>query len=679
MSSALGRRRPISAYFADFSAECGTASPYTKEPVRVLPYLYLGAEHNAMDTITLSRLGITAVLNVAVEIASDMEKPAISPDSSTSGSNQFRNSFPAGESISWQTQKQQQQQQQRSKGSIWYKSLAWSHHQRNLQSEFPTAFEFIEHARSQGGKVLVHCQLGVSRSASLVIAYVMKSEGMTLNSAYDFVKQRSAVISPNMSLMYQLAEFEKTLQSNNLGDNKHSNKSDGNNSASSNRPRRRVSASPTWSQGLKSSGVGVQEDEEDYYPYPTESEMDKDIHMDIDTEHHVRALVASKAEPSVGRPVTRPRSTYNRLLEPSIPLTPLKDRFSAPIPSVSAQPISQPTSQPLSTTLGVRARRSSSRSKPLFKDFVSEGNEHSNRYSIYDHNGSDQEDFHAGAGRPSYLAYPSLSTIASASPTGFEHTIPSPPPAPVLTMPILSSPAHGTTTTMMATTPSLAYFDLSPPMPPFAFESSNGYGPCSSPSSPSSASSFTTSSMRSRPSSTSSIASTSDFPFLESTAKSTITPTALPSSLVSTSAATAQAKAVPPAIVSSGSLEVNQTRYSNGCDGVQTRTKGAHRLASALTQTWSISSVSQQPPSPSSQPEPQPQPQPQPHSQSDPYSQPQPHPIPKTDATGVAVSVLEGVPVMTGVEMEATRAQEGEDPSMGGEVTETAAVEANTC
>ncbi|KAF9090356.1 hypothetical protein BGX29_011515, partial [Mortierella sp. GBA35] len=41
--------RPISAYFADFSAECGAASPYTSEPVCVLPHLYLGAEHNATD------------------------------------------------------------------------------------------------------------------------------------------------------------------------------------------------------------------------------------------------------------------------------------------------------------------------------------------------------------------------------------------------------------------------------------------------------------------------------------------------------------------------------------------------------------------------------------------------------------------------------------------------------
>ncbi|KAI8349522.1 dual specificity phosphatase, partial [Mortierella sp. GBAus27b] len=141
---------------------------YTKEPVCVLPHLYLGAEHNATDVNCLARLGITAVLNVAIEISNAS------------------------------------QQQQ-------YQNLSWTHHQRNLLSEFPKAFAFIEDIKNMDGKVLVHCQLGVSRSASLVIAYVMKTMQYKLTEAYEFVKARSSVISPNMSLMYQLAEFGKTL------------------------------------------------------------------------------------------------------------------------------------------------------------------------------------------------------------------------------------------------------------------------------------------------------------------------------------------------------------------------------------------------------------------------------------------------------------------------------------
>ncbi|KAG0211358.1 Dual specificity protein phosphatase 10 [Mortierella sp. GBA30] len=209
-SSSSNSRRPISAYFSDFSVECGVASPYTSEPVCILPHLYLGAEHNALDVNTLSRMGITSVLNVAVEIA-------------TAASQEQRQ----------QLQLQQQQATHSGRGLtatttattmggskfvytpqgriIHYKNLSWTHHQKNLQEEFPVAFKFIEETKGLGGKVLVHCQLGVSRSASLVIAYVMKTQQMGLSDAYEFVKTRSAVISPNMSLMYQLAEFEKSL------------------------------------------------------------------------------------------------------------------------------------------------------------------------------------------------------------------------------------------------------------------------------------------------------------------------------------------------------------------------------------------------------------------------------------------------------------------------------------
>ncbi|KAF9175057.1 Dual specificity protein phosphatase 10 [Mortierella sp. AD011] len=185
--------RSISAYFSDYSLECGAASPYTTEPVCVLPNLYLGAEHNASDIRTLQRLGITFVLNVAIEIA-QVEK---------------------GSSASMSMEKMNEKAGETVRGGVQFKSLAWTHHQKNLLQDFPAAFALIDEAiaRNNGnGKALVHCQLGVSRSASLVIAYVMRSLGMGLTEAYDFVKERSGVISPNMSLMYQLSEYEKSLK-----------------------------------------------------------------------------------------------------------------------------------------------------------------------------------------------------------------------------------------------------------------------------------------------------------------------------------------------------------------------------------------------------------------------------------------------------------------------------------
>ena len=43
-------------------------------------------------------------------------------------------------------------------------------------------------ARKKGCKVLVHCKMGVSRSASTVIAYAMKNYRWSLEKALNFVK-----------------------------------------------------------------------------------------------------------------------------------------------------------------------------------------------------------------------------------------------------------------------------------------------------------------------------------------------------------------------------------------------------------------------------------------------------------------------------------------------------------
>ncbi|TPX77513.1 hypothetical protein CcCBS67573_g01231 [Chytriomyces confervae] len=59
--------------------------------------------------------------------------------------------------------------------------------------------------------VLVACNQGVSRSASLVIACVMKRRRLPMIEAYAFVKARSHCISPHVGLLGQLAEFETKL------------------------------------------------------------------------------------------------------------------------------------------------------------------------------------------------------------------------------------------------------------------------------------------------------------------------------------------------------------------------------------------------------------------------------------------------------------------------------------
>eukprot|EP00744_Colponema_vietnamica_P001481 GILI01002450.1.p1 GENE.GILI01002450.1~~GILI01002450.1.p1 ORF type:complete len:251 (+),score=51.69 GILI01002450.1:185-937(+) len=81
----------------------------------------------------------------------------------------------------------------------------------NIGKHFNAAFNFIEEGRRKGQSVMVHCAAGMSRSATLVIAYLMKHHGMTLKSAYNFTRTRRNVISPNPGFMRQLARLEKHL------------------------------------------------------------------------------------------------------------------------------------------------------------------------------------------------------------------------------------------------------------------------------------------------------------------------------------------------------------------------------------------------------------------------------------------------------------------------------------
>ena len=92
-----------------------------------------------------------------------------------------------------------------------YIHVPWDHNSEVLQDLYPLC-ELIDSRISEGKKVLIHCQLGASRSASLVIAYgLYKNRDMDFNSMYEAVKERSRWVGPNMSLIYQLTDFRSRL------------------------------------------------------------------------------------------------------------------------------------------------------------------------------------------------------------------------------------------------------------------------------------------------------------------------------------------------------------------------------------------------------------------------------------------------------------------------------------
>ena len=139
--------------------------------------------------------------------------------------------------------------------SLEYLWLKWGHDEADLVEahKFQAAFAFLDEARDQGERVLVHCQCGVSRSATVVIAYCMREAARALAEGRDsdelagctgmhdtcasfpssplrveldeqdadavlvmfadsFVKEKSEWVGPNLSLVFQLVAYERTLR-----------------------------------------------------------------------------------------------------------------------------------------------------------------------------------------------------------------------------------------------------------------------------------------------------------------------------------------------------------------------------------------------------------------------------------------------------------------------------------
>lgn len=81
----------------------------------------------------------------------------------------------------------------------------------DLLKYWDNTFKYITKARQAGSKVLVHCKMGVSRSASVVIAYAMKSNNWDFKRALQFVKEKRNCIKPNKGFTAQLETYQGIL------------------------------------------------------------------------------------------------------------------------------------------------------------------------------------------------------------------------------------------------------------------------------------------------------------------------------------------------------------------------------------------------------------------------------------------------------------------------------------
>ena len=97
----------------------------------------------------------------------------------------------------------------------WHRLVIDDDEDEKISLHFFTVQEIISKALSENKNVIVHCAAGMSRSPSLVIAYLMIENRWCYEEAYNYVKSRRPIIEPNIGFVKQLKALEYKLKSYN--------------------------------------------------------------------------------------------------------------------------------------------------------------------------------------------------------------------------------------------------------------------------------------------------------------------------------------------------------------------------------------------------------------------------------------------------------------------------------
>jgi len=88
-------------------------------------------------------------------------------------------------------------------------------YEQNIMDIFPEVVKHIKEINDENIKIYVHCHAGISRSASLVILYIMMYHNKNFEEAFKFVREKRLCIQPNPSFAEQLKIMYTKLTSKN--------------------------------------------------------------------------------------------------------------------------------------------------------------------------------------------------------------------------------------------------------------------------------------------------------------------------------------------------------------------------------------------------------------------------------------------------------------------------------
>jgi len=81
-----------------------------------------------------------------------------------------------------------------------------------IDAYFDEAAEFIHSWITREQPVLVHCRAGVSRSGSIVIAFLMRYMNYSLHDAFFMVRSHRNIVTPNVQFMEKLCDYEELIR-----------------------------------------------------------------------------------------------------------------------------------------------------------------------------------------------------------------------------------------------------------------------------------------------------------------------------------------------------------------------------------------------------------------------------------------------------------------------------------
>ena len=73
-----------------------------------------------------------------------------------------------------------------------------------LNEEFWNSLFYIQNVISNGSNILVHCQKGISRSAALCLAYLIKNKGFPYENALKIIQEKRPIININSGFIDQI-------------------------------------------------------------------------------------------------------------------------------------------------------------------------------------------------------------------------------------------------------------------------------------------------------------------------------------------------------------------------------------------------------------------------------------------------------------------------------------------